>query len=112
MFPSFPPADDLFRFLKAQDWNAHYNSFMETVVTVCAFMAAIYTVARDKWIQYDCTQRCINGWNLVIQAATIIVNYIQVAYTFTRETIIPSVIEAYQSARVIYTYLAGHWLEV
>ena len=110
-FPqAFPPVNALWNYICNEDWNARYNQFMDFVVTMCAFMAAMYTVARTNWVKYNCTQRCVNGWNLVVEIATEIWQVLQVVYNYTRQTLIPGVINIYQNGMDIYNYFRGDYL--
>ena len=45
---SFPPADDLFVKLQEIDYKKHLNNYMDVVVNVCAFVAAIATILWEK----------------------------------------------------------------
>jgi len=41
---SFPPTDDLFTYLAEIDYKKQLNRYMDGVVNICAFIAAIATV--------------------------------------------------------------------
>jgi len=45
---SFPPADDLVMQLQQIDYRKLLNDYMDFVVTVCAFVAAISTILWEK----------------------------------------------------------------
>ena len=45
---SFPPADDLVMQLQKVDYRKLLNDYMDFVVTVCAFVAAISTILWEK----------------------------------------------------------------
>ena len=45
---SFPPADDLVMQLQQVDYRKLLNDYMDFVVTVCAFVAAIATILWEK----------------------------------------------------------------
>ena len=85
---AFPPAHKLTETLVNIDYKKHYNSFMDSVEFVCAFIAAIATVLYDKWHQYDMTER----------TQIVALN----AYTWTRNVAVPAVKNA-----ATVTYNAG-----
>ena len=45
---SFPPADDMFVQLQQVDYRKLFNDYMDFVVNVCAFVAAIATILWEK----------------------------------------------------------------
>ncbi len=74
---AFPPAHKLTETVMTIDYKKHYNSFMDGVVNLCAFVAAIATVIYDTWMRYNTTER-VQLWSLT-------------AYTWTREIAVPAV---------------------
>jgi hypothetical protein len=98
---SFPPVDDFISFMKSQDWISHYHRFMNFMITMCAFVVVFYEVLLNTWKQNNCTDRCIHGWNLVKEIAIEIWKVLHVGYTYTRQTLIPQVINLYSIFKVI-----------
>lgn len=95
---SFPPTDDLFTYLSEVDYKKHLNTFMDAVVIACAFVAAIATVIRDKWQQYDCTERLQLFVLRVIELA-------KTFYAWVINVFIPGVKEFVKDCRSIYNTL-------
>jgi hypothetical protein len=85
---AFPPAHKLTETLVNIDYKKHYNSFMDAVTNLCAFIAVIATLIVAKWQENDATER------LQIAALN--------AYTWTRNVAVPAVQNA-----VTVTYNAG-----
>ena len=54
---AFPPAYKLTEKLMQIDYRKNYHNFVNTVVMICAFVAAISTVLYAKWNKYDCSER-------------------------------------------------------
>lgn len=73
---AFPPAHKMTETLMNLDYKKHYNSFIDAVTNLCAFIAAIVTVLYDMWNKYDMTER-VQLWTLT-------------AYTWTREVAVPN----------------------
>lgn len=95
---SFPPADDLISELVKIDYQKHFHTFMNAVETVCIFVAALYTVLRDKWIEHDCTERL----------HLFVLNVINKGKSFRLwcdEVLIPESQSLYQDLRKVYAYL-------
>ncbi len=95
---SFPPADALIETLQEIDYRKHYNNFMDVVVTVCAFIAAVATVIRDKWQQYDCTERLQLFVLRVIELA-------KTFYAWVMNVFVPNVKPFYDDCRSVYNFL-------
>jgi hypothetical protein len=92
---AFPPAQKLTETLMEVDYKKHYNQFMDAVTIFCAFVAAVYTVLRTKWVEYDCTERC--------QIAALYVKETAIKlYNWVREVMIPFVIEIINDVRSFY----------
>jgi hypothetical protein len=85
---AFPPAHKMTETLMQIDYKKLYNSYMDAVVNLCAFIAALVTIAYDMWNKYDMTER-VQLWVLK-------------GYTWTRETAVPAVKNA-----AIATYSTG-----
>jgi len=81
---SFPPATALIAFFAGIDYKKHYNSLMDTVVMICAIVAAIYTVASEKWVENRMTTRFKIVWRSVK-------NYAKVSYAWIRNVAVPYV---------------------
>lgn len=81
---AFPPADALIETIMTIDYKKHLNTFMDAVVIVCAFVAAIASVTAQKWVEYDMTDRCLI-------ALLNVKEFILKAYTWSREIGIPAV---------------------
>ena len=95
---SFPPTDDLFAYLQQIDYKKHYNNFMDAVVVFCAFVAAVATVIRDKWQQYDCTERLQLFVLRVIELA-------KTFYAWVMNVFVPNVKSFYDDCRSVYNFL-------
>lgn len=96
---SFPPADALAAYLMQVDYQKLYNQFMDAVVVFCAFVAAVYTVLRTKWVEYDCTERC--------QIAALYVKETAIKlYNWVREVMVPFVIETINDVRSFYNIVS------
>lgn len=54
---AFPPVQKLTEKLIDFDYQKYYHQYMNWIVNVCAWVAAIATVIYDKWMQYDMTER-------------------------------------------------------
>lgn len=92
---SFPPADALVSYLRQVDYQKLYNQTVSFVVMVAAFVAAVYTVLRTKWVEYDCTERC--------QIAALYVKETAIKlYNWVREVMVPFVIETVNDVRSFY----------
>lgn len=92
---SFPPADALFENLQQIDYKKHLNTYMNFVITVCAFIAAVATVIAQKWQEYDCTERL----------QILLLNFTEGCKTFyqwTRQTFIPFVTETAVNIQEVY----------
>jgi hypothetical protein len=50
---AFPPVNALL----AIDYKKHLNSFIDAVVIITAFVAAIASVTAEKWVEYDMSTR-------------------------------------------------------
>lgn len=79
---SFPPADALIETLQSIDYQKHFHQFMNTVETICIVVAAVCIVIRNKWQQYDCTER-LYLFLLWMKDKTVI------SYHWTRNVLIP-----------------------
>lgn len=95
---SFPPVDAAVAYLKQVDYRKLYHQFIDAVVIVCAFVAAVYTVAKEKWVEYDCTLRVKLGAIAVKETAIKI-------YNWTIEIAIPFLIELYNEIRSFYNVM-------
>ena len=98
LIKSFPPADDLFVQLQQVDYQKLYHDFMDVVVVFCAFVAAVATVIRDKWQQYDCTER------LQLFAIRVIAGA-KTFYAWTMTVFVPECKEFYADCRAAYNFL-------
>lgn len=97
---SFPPADALISFLMGIDYKKHYNSLMDTVVMVCAIVAAVYTLAAKKWVEYEMTTRCQIAFETVKQYAKVSYIWIRnVAVPYVQTVVIPFVKDAISEVR-------------
>ena len=97
---AFPPAQKLIQTLMEIDYQKNYNSFMDAVIVVCAFVAAIYTIAREKWVEYEMTTRCQIAFDIVKEHTIIAYNWIRnVAIPFVRETAIPFIVDTVNEIR-------------
>lgn len=95
---SFPPVDAFIVKVQEIDYKKHLNSFMDAVVIACAFIAAIATVIRDKWVQNDCTERLQLFVLRVIELA-------KTFYAWVMNVFIPGVKEFANDCRSIYNTL-------
>lgn len=95
---SFPPVDAFIAKVQEIDYKKHLNSFMNAVVIACAFIAAIATVIRDKWVQNDCTERLQLFVLRVIELA-------KTFYAWVVNVFIPGVKEFAKDCRSIYNTL-------
>jgi hypothetical protein len=90
---SFPPATALISFLMGIDYKKHYNSFMDTVVMVCAIVAAVYTLASEKWVEHRMSTRT----KIAFRAVKTWVRNVAIPYTQT--VVIPFVKDAISEVR-------------
>jgi len=81
---AFPPVNALIETMTNIDYKKHLNSFMDAVVIVCAFVAAVVSVTAQKWVEYDVTDRCLIALLNVKEFGL-------KAYTWSREIGIPAV---------------------
>ena len=90
---SFPPATALISFLMGIDYKKHYNSLMDTVVMVCAIVAAVYTLASEKWVEHRMTTRTKIAFRAVKKWVR------NVAVPYTQTVVIPFVKDAIKEVR-------------
>ena len=95
---SFPPADALIEVLQEVDYQKHLNNFMDVVVTVCAFVAAIATVIAQKWQQYNCTERL----QLFVLRC---IELSKTFYAWVTTVFVPFVKSFYDDCRSVYNFL-------
>ena len=97
---SFPPVDALIEFLQGIDYKKHYNSFMDTVVMVCAIVAAVYTLASEKWVEHRMSTRCKIAFRAVKKYAKVSYAWMRnVAIPYTQTVVIPFVKDAISEVR-------------
>jgi len=97
---SFPPVDALIEFLQGIDYKKHYNSLMDTVVMICAIVAAIYTVASEKWVENRMTTRFKIAWRSFKKYAKVSYAWIRnVAVPYVQTVVIPFVKDAISEVR-------------
>jgi len=75
------------------DYKKHYNSFMDTVVMVCAIVAAVYTLASEKWVEHRMSTRT----KIAFRAVKTWVRNVAIPYTQT--VVIPFVKDAISEVR-------------
>lgn len=85
---SFPPVHKATEVLMNIDYKKRFHQFMNAVVIVCAFVAAIATVLYDKWMQ--------NNMNERIQLVAMNV------YTWAKEVALPKMKKLYQAVVMMY----------
>lgn len=85
---AFPPAHKLTEIVLNIQYRKHFNQFIDGVENVLIFLAAVYTVLRQKWVEHNVTER--------LQLAALNVK------EFTLNVAVPSVHKA-----VTVTYNAG-----
>lgn len=54
----FPPAHKLTEIVLNVNYKKHFHQFMDAVENTLIFLAAVYTVLRQKWIDHNMTERC------------------------------------------------------
>ena len=97
---SFPPATALIAFLSDIDYKKHYNSLMDTVVMVCAIVAAVYTLASEKWVENRMTTRTKIAFRAVKKYAKVSYAWVRnVAVPYTQTVVIPFVKDAISEVR-------------
>ena len=97
---SFPPATALISFLMGIDYKKHYNTLMDTVVMVCAIVAAVFTLASEKWVEYRMSTRCKITFRAVKKYAKVSYAWVHnVAIPYTRTVVIPFVKDAISEVR-------------
>jgi len=74
---AFPPAHKVIEIALNIDYKKHYNTFMNAVQIMVAFMAIIVAKVLEMWSEYDMTERT--------QIA--VLN----AHNWTKETAVPSI---------------------
>ena len=92
---AFPPANAFLSFMKKIDYKKHYNQFMDAIVTLCAFVAAVYTVSCEKWEQYNVTER-LQLFVLFVKEKSIIVS------DWLCDDFSPFVVDTYNEVRSVY----------
>ena len=95
---AFPPAQKLAETLMEIDYRKHYNQFMDFVVILCAFSAAVYTVLRDKWIENDVTERLQLAFETVKDQS---VRF----YHWNKEVSVPFVVDTANEIRSFYNVI-------
>ena len=95
---AFPPANAFVSSMKKIDYKKHYNQFMDAVVIFCAFVAAVYTVSRKKWEQYNVTER-LQLFVLFVKEKSIIVS------DWLCDDFSPFVVDTYNELRSIYNIM-------
>ena len=95
---SFPPFDDFFSYIREVDYHKLYNQFMDFVVVVCAVVAAVATVIRDKWVQYDCTERL---QLFVLRCIELVKSF----YAWLMNVFVPECKSLYQDVLKVYNQL-------
>ena len=95
---AFPPAQKLTQKLMQIDYRKHYHNFMDAVVIVCAWIAAVATILRDNWVKYDCTER--------VQLFTLnVIEKSKKFYAWVQTVLIPAVVAFYDDVRSLYNVL-------
>jgi hypothetical protein len=95
---AFPPAHKLTETLMNIDYKKHLNSFLDAVVILCAFVAAVATVIRDKWQEHDCTERLQLFVLRVVELA-------KTFYAWVMNVFVPNVKSFYDDCRSIYNFV-------
>lgn len=94
----FPPAEKLTETLIGIDYRKQFHNFMDTVVIVCAMIAAFATIIAQKWNEYDCTERLqLFVLNMIEKAKTF--------YAWLKNVAFPAVVDAYNEVRSIYNFV-------
>ena len=88
------------------DYKKHYNSFMDTVVMVCAIVAAVYTLASEKWVEYRMTTRTKIAFRAVKKYAKVSYAWVRnVAVPYVQTVVIPFVKDAISEVRSYHSAL-------
>lgn len=91
----FPLIYDFSKNVIGFDYRKALNNFMSGVENVIVFLIAVGVVLRQKWMEYDCTER-------VQLFALQVKEFVVIAYTWMREVGAPAIANAIQ-----FTYNAG-----
>jgi len=103
---AFPPAQKLTETLMEVDYKKHYNTFMDFVVVFCAAIAAVFTVLRDKWVEYDCTERVQLAAETVKVQSVRFYNWNKdVSIPYVKNTAIPFVKDTVNEIRSYYNVM-------
>ena len=103
---SFPPATALISFLMGIDYKKHYNSLKDTVVMICAIVAAVYTLASEKWVENRMSTRCKIAFRAVKKYAKVSYAWVRnVAVPYTQTVVIPFVKDAISEVRSYHSAL-------
>jgi hypothetical protein len=78
----FPPVDAAVYQLSKIEYKKHLQTFLHAVITIAAFVAAVYTVLATKYKEHDGNQKLMNTWNNFVLGCI-------VAYTWVRYTLVP-----------------------
>lgn len=80
----FPPAYAMTKSIVSVNYRKYYNNFMNGVENVVTFLIAFGIVLRQKWMEYDCTER-------VQLTAMNAKNFSLISYRWMRDVAIPNV---------------------
>lgn len=85
---SFPPINAVMAKARNTDFNAVRVYVMNAAITALAFVAAVFTVIKAKWIEHDGAARMELAWDFTTTAIGNMVKW-------TKEIAIPEVKELY-----------------
>ena len=90
----FPPVDAAVYQLSKIEYKKHLQTFAHVVITIAAYVAAVYTVLATKYQEHDGNQKLKNTWNNFVLGCII-------AYTWIRYTLVPELRALYADLKAI-----------
>ena len=79
---------------------------MDAVVLVCAIVAAVFTLASEKWVEYRMSTRCKITFRAVKKYAKVSYAWVHnVAIPYTQTVVIPFVKDAISEVRSYHSAL-------
>jgi hypothetical protein len=90
----FPPIDDAIHQLSKIEYKKHLQTFVNVLVTISAFVAAVYTVLAAKYQEHDGNQKLQQLWQNLILG-------IKISYEWIRDTLLPECKALYHELQAI-----------
>ena len=90
----FPPVDAAVYQLSKIEYKKHLQTFAHVVITIAAYVAAVYTVLATKYQEHNMNKKLQQAWqNLVLGA--------MISYDWIRYTLVPELKALYVDLKTI-----------